>query len=123
MRSAQALKLKRIPVIFQCCEGAARNCPLRPADEQVPEAGKHRRISGSVFHAPAANDVVERPKNSRKKCQQKCQQISTRVAQGQNLTVPPAPLVNTSISVPTGRGEGRRFRPSPPALTASAAES
>jgi hypothetical protein len=85
------------------------------------EGQKHLWIAAGVSRPPAFDDVGGWSENARQKCQQKCQQNSTKVARGQILTIPPASLVNTSISVPNFRGEGRRFRPSPPNLTAMAA--
>ncbi len=76
-------------------------------------------------HSPAFNDIGEWLKNERKKCLQKClqkcQQNRPRVARGQHSTVLPASMVNMSISVPKGRGEGRRFRPSAPCLNSNLA--
>lgn len=78
------------------------------------EGQKHIWIFAAVSYPPVINDVGVWFENGRRKCQQKCQQTSTRVARGKILTIPPASMVNTSIGVPKGRGEGRRFRPSPP---------
>jgi hypothetical protein len=78
---------------------------------------KHQRISASVSCAPlsvTSLNAVICPQNRAKKCQQKCQQISSRGVRGEFSTSSPVLIESSSISVPKSGGEGRRFRPSPP---------
>ena len=93
-----------------------------PQDNYGPSFAyaKHRRISAGIFHPPVFNDIGGRSKLRPKKCQQNCQQKSSRGVRGEFSTSSPVSLESSPISVPKTRGEGRRFRPSPPALTACA---
>src|SRR5690349_19309595 len=65
-----------------------------------------------------SNSIHKRFMNDEKKCQQNCQQKSSKVVRGQFATSSPALYGNLSISGPKGRGEGRRFRPSSPSYIA-----
>jgi hypothetical protein len=90
-----------------------------PQGDNRPDlaAAKLRRISAVVTHAPASVtslDAVFRIKNRVKKCQQNCQQKSSRGVRREFGTSSPVLFESSPISVPKTRGEGRRFRPSPP---------
>lgn len=113
MHASNTVKPHCPPEFSHRCEGVEfESSPSRLINRHF-EAERTPMNIRPRSYPPAFNDIGEWAKNGRKKCQQKCQQNSSRVARGQNSTVPPAPLVNTSISVPKVGGEGRRFRPSP----------
>ena len=85
---------------------------------------KHQRIAAGISCAPASGtslDAVFRTKKRSKKCQQNCQQncqqrCTTGVRVESNRG---SPVLGASSSFfgRKSRGEGRRFRPSPPIKT------
>lgn len=113
-----ALGLKRIrPSEFsQPCDRASVDPCLGHPANCLSELENLGWISAGVLYPPAINNVGVWSKNNPKKCQQKCQQNSSKVVQGPFSRSSPASFGNSPISVPKTRGEGRRFRPSPPSL-------
>jgi hypothetical protein len=107
---------RRLLVFSQRCEGVGVDSHFKWPISWVFEAVKREWISARIGYPPVLNNVAGRSQNGCKKCQQNCQQISSRVVRGQVLRSTPASYGNSPISMPKGRGEGRRFRPSPPPL-------
>lgn len=111
-----ALSRKRIrpPEFSQRCDRASVDPRLGHSANCFSELEKLEWIFAGVLYPPAINNVGVWSKNNPKKCQQKCQQNSSTVVQGPFWRSSPALYGNSPISVPKIRGEGRRFRPSPP---------
>jgi len=119
MRASHTLEPHRPPQFSQRCERVWSVGSAACARKRISEAGKFGWISARISYPPAINNVTGRSQNDPKKCQQKCQQNSSKVVQGEFSRSSPALYGNSPISVPKIRGEGRRFRPSPFLFTKS----
>ncbi len=114
MRASHTLEPHRPPEFSQRCERVGSNGRPGCARNRISEAGKLAWTSARISYPPAINNAAGWSQNDPKKCQQKCQQNSSKVVQGPFSRSSAALYGNSPISVPKVRGEGRRFRPSPP---------
>jgi hypothetical protein len=72
-----------------------------PQDNHGPNFAyaKHRRISAGIFHPPVFNDIGGQVKRHSKKCQQNCQQESSRGLRREFSTSSPVLLESSLIRV------------------------
>ena len=99
MHASLTLRFHRPPQFSQRCERAAVDFTHGRARKPIFEAEQTPTSICPCSYPPAVNVVGGWSQIDPKKCQQDCQQTSTRVAQGQFWRSSPASLENAEISV------------------------
>jgi len=137
MRLAKSKDETRILCNFFVCRSSfqvsmdIKNLPQPEGNSRQNLAiNKHQRIAAGVAHAPVSVtslDGVFRTKSTMKKCQQNCQQnCQQRSTTGVRVESKRSSSVldlSSSFFGQKSRGEGRRFRPSPPSNSLSRTDS